>query len=200
MTSLKGKVIAITGAASGMGLATAKLLASHGAYLSLSDIQEGPLSGLPEMLASTSSLNSKDILTRVVDVRNREQVEAWIAATTEHFGRPLDGAVNSAGDFGKSSFTEAGLIRNLTDEEYDYVMDVNAKGILNCLRAQLRAMKVGQDGKGGGSIVNISSVAGLTGSPQLAPYSASKHAVIGLTKSAAKEEGERAIRVNAIAP
>ena len=80
------------------------------------------------------------------------------------------------------------------------VFNVNAKGTLNCLGAELHNIREGKEGKGGGSIVNMSSMAGLMGVPMNGPYVAAKHAIIGLTKTAAKEEGARAIRVNAVAP
>ena len=197
MASLKGKVIAVTGAASGIGLATARLLASHGALLSLADVQEAPLAALATDLSSTFQ---PEILTTALDIRNRVQVEAWITRTTQHFGRPLDGAANLAGNIGRSIGTPVGAIRHITDDEFDFVMAVNVHGTLNCLRAELPAMKVGEGGCGGSSIVNAASIAAVVGVLNNGPYVAAKHAVVGLTKTAAKEEGGRAIRVNAIAP
>lgn len=82
----------------------------------------------------------------------------------------------------------------MTDEDWDRTMNINARGVFNCLRAQLKVMT------SGGSIVNVASVAGISGAPQIGIYSASKHAVVGLTRTAAKEAGASGIRVNAVAP
>jgi len=93
-------------------------------------------------------------------------------------------------------------VRNLTDSEAEFVLDVNCRGTFNCLRAELAHMKTGTipRGRHGGSIVNAASIAGLMGVEHNGPYVASKHAVAGWTRTAAKEEGKRAIRINAIAP
>lgn len=117
-----------------------------------------------------------------------------------HFGQPIAGAANLAGAVGPSIAQERGAIRHITDAEFDFVMDVNVKGTLNCLRAQLPHMQEGFEGRGGGAIVNAASVAGIVGVEYNGPYVASKHAIVGMTRTAAKEEGARAIRVNAIAP
>jgi NAD(P)-dependent dehydrogenase (short-subunit alcohol dehydrogenase family) len=114
--------------------------------------------------------------------------------------KQIYGAANVAGVVGPSLAQERGTIRNITDEEFDWVMDINLKGVLNCLRAELPDMQEGRDGRGGGAIVNVASLAGLIGVPYDVPYVASKHAVVGITKVAAKEEGSRAIRVNAVCP
>ena len=204
MASLSGKTIAITGAASGIGLATAKLLARQGARLSLADIQQDRLSSVAEELRSNCGGGGGpvDVLTSVVDVRDRSQVEDWMARTISHFGGgPLDGAANLAGTEGRN-IGAAGLgVRNLADDdEFDRIMDVNCKGVLNCVRAQLKVIKEGDGGRGGGSIVNATSLAGLMGFANHVAYCASKHAVIGITRCAAKEEGAKGVRVNAIAP
>jgi NAD(P)-dependent dehydrogenase (short-subunit alcohol dehydrogenase family) len=105
-----------------------------------------------------------------------------------------------AGVVGPSLAMEKGTIRNITDQEFDWVSDINMKGVLNCLRAELPHMQEGKDGRNGGSIVNVASLAGLLGVPYDVPYVASKHAVVGMTRAAAKEEGAKAIRVNAVCP
>ncbi|ORY03475.1 hypothetical protein BCR34DRAFT_573492 [Clohesyomyces aquaticus] len=194
--SVAGKLFAITGAASGMGRATAKLLASRGALLSLADVNKAAL----EEVAAELQHGKTSVFTAVVDVRSQQDCNAWVTGTVNHFGQSITGAANLAGVFGRSIGQEIGAVRNITDEEFDWVMDVNVKGTLNCLRAELPHMEVGAGGRGGSAIVNASSVAGITGGALNGPYTVSKHAVIGLTKSVAKEEGERAIRVNAIAP
>lgn len=198
-TSLKGQVIAITGAASGIGRATATLLASHGAYLSLADNNEAGLASIAEQLVRDHA--GARVFVRKLDVRSSAACNSWIADTVEHFGNtPLAGAANLAGVFGPSIAQERGTIRNLGDDEFDFVMDVNCRGVFNCLRAQLQNMQEGEAGRRGGSIVNAASVAGMVGVEGNSPYVASKHAVVGMTRTAAKEEGSRAIRVNCIAP
>jgi NADP-dependent 3-hydroxy acid dehydrogenase YdfG len=165
-SSLKDKVIVLTGAASGMGLATAKLLASKGAKVSMADVQEVPL----KALAAEIEESGGTVFAMVVDVSNRQQVEDWIKATVEKFGR-LDGAANLAGVIGKSiNITH---LQDIDDDDWDFVMGVNAKGLLNCLRAQIPYFN------DNGSIVNASSVSGIMGFPRNAAYVASKHAVVG---------------------
>lgn len=203
--SLVGKVVAITGAASGMGRATAMLLARRGVFLSLADVNEAALAGVVEELKlereqAHEQARSVSIFTAVVDVRSQHDCSAWVTATVAHFGQPIAGAANLAGAFGRSIGRDPGAVRNIGDDEFDWVMAVNVKGTLNCLRAELPHMQVGTGGRGGGAIVNAASVAGISGGALNGPYVASKHAIIGLTRTAAKEEGERAIRINAIAP
>ncbi|KID93460.1 NAD(P)-binding domain protein, partial [Metarhizium majus ARSEF 297] len=203
-SSLKGKVIAITGAASGIGRVTALILAHHGVLPSLADVNKAALAKVAEEArrkqpAKDTTVNK--VLTTAVDVRNQQDCNNWIAATVAHFGQPIVGAANLAGVFGRSIGSHPGSVRNITDDEFDWVMAVNTKGVLNCLRAQLPSMQTGSQDRGGGSIVNASSGAGLVGVPFNAPYVASKHAVSGITRTAAKEEGPTTgIRVNAVAP
>lgn len=187
---ITNKIIAITGAASGIGLETAKLLASQGAKLSICDVNEV---ALQEKAAEISALSTSptNILSTVVDVRLPASVDAWIAATVSAFGK-LDGAVNLAGVIPKVINIER--VEDLNDEDWNFVIDVNLHGVMHCMRAQLREMNVG------GSVVNAASICGLIGFPKNAAYTAAKHAVIGLSRSAAKEVGDREIRVNCIAP
>ncbi|KAL5425032.1 hypothetical protein PMIN04_002845 [Paraphaeosphaeria minitans] len=185
--SIKGKVIVITGAASGMGLETARLFASKGAKLSLADIQEKPLKDLEVELQYAGA----EVMARVVDVSNRKSVDDWIAATVSQFGK-LDGAANLAGVIGRQN-NIAG-VAELDDDDWDFVMNINAKGLMFCLRAQAPVMKEG------GSIVNASSILGLIGAAKSMSYVASKHAIVGMTRSAAKELGARNIRVNCFCP
>ncbi|CAO2648202.1 Nn.00g074690.m01.CDS01 [Neocucurbitaria sp. VM-36] len=187
-SSMTGKVIALTGGASGIGLATAHLLASRGATLSLADVSNH---GLQDASKAIKDKHNVEVLTFALDVRKPEQVDAWIKETVAKFGK-LDGAANIAGVIPKT--IGVGGIAELEAEEWNFIIGVNLTGVMHCMRAQMRAIS------DGGSIVNASSIAGLTGRPNNAAYAASKHGVIGLTKSAAKEIGARGVRVNSFAP
>ncbi|KAH0843523.1 hypothetical protein AYO21_07199 [Fonsecaea monophora] len=182
--ALEGKVIAVTGAASGIGLAVTNLVASRGAKLALADIAERPLKELVEDLKK----RGVEAVGTVLNVTSDVDVQNWIASTVKHFGK-VDGAANVAGWGG-------GFV-NLEDTDnatWDKIMGVNATGTFYCLRAELKAL-----GRGG-SIVNVASLSGIRGRTGLGAYVASKHAVVGLTKTAAREAGVKGIRVNAIAP
>lgn len=192
MEDLKGKVVAITGAASGIGFATARHLFSTGAKLSLSDKSLIQLEqGANAILAAYPNRDRNDIMIAEVDVTSGHRVSSWIAETVRLFGK-LDGAVNSAGvsavQMGK------GRVRDLTDDDWALCMGINATGVFYSMRAELNAMV------SGGSIVNLASLAGVLAVPGAAEYCASKHAVVGLTKAGAKEEGRSGIRINAVAP
>lgn len=185
---IKGKVIALTGAASGIGYETALLLARQGAYLSVADISAD---ALKEKVAEIEKVSTGKVLSSVVDVRKDDQVNAWISKTVETFGK-LDGAVNLAGVIPKVINKER--VEDLNNEDWHFVLDVNLHGVMYCMRAQLQNMNPR------GSVVNAASICGVIGFPKNAAYTASKHAVIGLSRTAAKEVGDREIRVNCIAP
>ncbi|EON69201.1 hypothetical protein W97_08560 [Coniosporium apollinis CBS 100218] len=187
MASLQGKVIALTGGASGIGLATAKILASRGAKVSIADLHPNLEGAATEIKDATGSA---DLMTVKVDVRNIESVTAWIEQTKSEFGQ-LDGAANLAGVF--KAFGDRG-IESEDEENWQFMIDVNLTGVMHCMRAQIPHIK------SGGSIVNAASVLANRGWKGAAAYSASKHGVVGLTKSAAKEIGKKGIRVNCIAP
>jgi NAD(P)-dependent dehydrogenase (short-subunit alcohol dehydrogenase family) len=205
MASFQNNVIALTGAASGIGLATARILAARGARLSLADANDDRLQEAAKELRQLYP-GSKDavfdpVLATVIDITSASACLEWIAATVAHFKQPIDGAANLAGVVGRHIGQPSGSVRHLDDaQEWDFVMNVNFKGTLNCIHAELQSMKKGQNGRGGGSIVNAASIAGLVGVENNGPYVASKHAVAGITKTVAKEEGPSAIRCNAIAP
>ena len=187
MPGVKDKVITITGAASGIGLETSKWLASQGAKLSIADVQEEAL----KQVASDIEKDGGQVLATVVDVRDRAQVEKWTKTTIEKFGK-IDGSANLAGVIGKQ--IGVANVEEVDDEEFDFINAVNVKGLLNCMRSQIPHMN------SGGSIVNAASIAGLQGFKKNVAYVASKHAVVGITRTAAKELGERNIRCNCICP
>ncbi|KAI9691940.1 MAG: hypothetical protein M1822_008013 [Bathelium mastoideum] len=202
MASLEGKVIAITGAASGMGLAAARLLASRNASLSLADLNEAAL----KTIADSLSGDNEGCIVMRVDVRDSAAVDAWIEKTVQRFGK-LDGAVNMAGVLGPVA-----PMLDITPEQLDFVISVNVRGVFNCLRAELRVMKTGSIVghrvsfvKAGTSHadqahpqVSAASISGQVALANSSAYCASKAAVISLSKVAAKENGH--VRVNCVAP
>jgi NAD(P)-dependent dehydrogenase (short-subunit alcohol dehydrogenase family) len=186
-SGFQGKVIAITGGASGMGYATAKLLASRGAHVSIADVQE---EGLEAVKAEIEQAGGKVMVTKV-DVRDLKQVDSWISDTVSKFGK-LDGAANLAGVIGKDIMVKR--VDEIDETDWDFVLGVNLTGLMHCLRAEIPAMK------SPGSIVNAASISGQMGHQFNGAYCASKHGVIGLSRCAAKECGPNGIRVNCFAP
>ena len=182
--SFQGKTVAITGAASGIALALTKHLAQQGAKLALADVQEDALNKVVSELQS----QGVEAVGTVVNVASSDVVDKWIASTVQQFGK-LDAAANIAG-------IELGFnnVADLSNEIWDKMIAVNLTGLMYCVRAQIRVMQRGA------SIVNASSLSGITGRPGLGAYVCSKHGVVGLTKTVAKEVGSKGIRVNAVAP
>lgn len=162
MTSLEGKVIALTGCASGIGLATAHLLASRGASISIADVRLEPLENAVSEIKKSNP--GACVFHKAVNVVKADEVGAWLDETIKELG-PLTGAANLAGVLGKTGMKP---IKDLSDEEFDFVMGVNLKGVFNCIRAELQRMD--KDA----SIVNASSVAGLKGYANGGAYSTSK--------------------------
>ena len=183
-----GKTIALTGGASGIGLATAQFLYTRGASIAIADLDQNALDNAAAFFGES---DSKRLMLTQLDVRNCRAVDSWISSIVDKFGS-LDGAANCAGVIGKHHGTRK--VEELEDEQWDLIMGVNLTGMMYCLRAELQAIK------GPGSIVCVSSIQGTMGFASHAAYSASKHGVVGLVRSAAKEVGERNIRVNAVAP
>lgn len=188
---MKGKkkmaVAVITGSARGIGAAIALRLAKDGFDIALNDVSE-------------KSFENNDIMDKIkaegvrcekfiADVSKSDQVEAMVKAVKEQFGS-IDVLVNNAG------ITRDGLLARMSEENYDLVIAVNQKSVYNMMRYVAPIMMKQRSGR----IINMSSVAGLHGNAGQFNYSASKAAIIGMTKSASKELGSRGINVNAIAP
>lgn len=188
MKNFEHKSIIITGAAMGLGLATAKELASRGANLALVDFNEKALEDAKKEIAAQSS--DAKIITIVTDVSNEEAVKSYVAETVKAFGR-IDGLYNNAGIEGKQA-----PITSYDVNIFKKVIDINLMGVYYGMRYVIPVMQKQQYGR----IVNVASVGGIRGVLNQMPYVASKHAVSGMTKNAALEYGRDGIITNAIAP
>jgi NAD(P)-dependent dehydrogenase (short-subunit alcohol dehydrogenase family) len=183
-----GKVIMITGAGAGLGRAAAHRLASEGARLTLVDVDaEGLEASRESVLASTPGA---ELLTVTADVSKDAEVAGYVQQTQAHFGR-VDGLYSNAGIEGRQAPAE-----DYDTAVFDRVIDINLKGVFYGMRHTLPLLKA----QGSGAIVNVASVGGIRGVPNQLAYVASKHAVVGMTKVAAIENGVHGVRVNAIAP
>ncbi|QBC42699.1 short-chain dehydrogenase/reductase SDR [Iodobacter fluviatilis] len=185
MQNLHGKVVLITGGTTGIGLAAAKAFVASGAKVVVAarNAEQGA--------AAESQLRALgDAVFHACDVIDPLSVAALVSFTIEHFGQ-LDAAVNSA-----ACDTRPIPTHEMSFEDASKTVSTDVLGVFNCMKYQIEAMLR----LGGGTIVNVSSVNGLSGVPTAAIYSAAKHAVIGLTRSTAKEYIGRGIRINAVCP
>ncbi|TAJ47835.1 MAG: SDR family oxidoreductase [Herbiconiux sp.] len=182
---LHGKVVLVVGASAGIGADAARVFAGHGASVMLVARTEGPLRETADGLTAAGF----DAAWAVGDISSGRDVARVVDAAVDRFGR-LDGAFNNAG------LTQGGRLDEVSEEAFDRILAVNVKGVWLCLREELRVMRQA----GTGSIVNVSSIGGLRGSSGMGAYQATKHAVIGLTRTAAHDNGPLGVRVNALAP
>jgi 3-oxoacyl-[acyl-carrier protein] reductase len=184
MKGLQGKVCIVTGAAQGIGFATARRFLKEGAIVALCDIRRESVDAAVEQLR-----DSGEVEGFVVDVTQRDQIDAMVAAVRVKHGR-VDVLVNNAG------ITLDARLQKMDDTQFDRVIDVNLKGTYNCARAVVDTMVE----QGSGVILNASSVVGIYGNFGQTNYAASKFGVIGFVKTWARELGPKGIRANAVAP
>jgi 3-oxoacyl-[acyl-carrier protein] reductase len=181
---LQGKVAIITGAAQGIGFATARRFLSEGATVAVCDVRREGVDAAVDALAPLG-----DVEGHVVDVTKRDQVDAMVDATKSRHGR-IDVLVNNAG------ITLDARLQKMTDDQFDKVIAVNLKGTYNCAQAVIDTMV----GQGSGVILNASSVVGIYGNFGQTNYAASKFGVIGFVKTWSRELGPKGVRCNAVAP
>lgn len=183
MKRFEDKVVIVTGAASGLGEATAERLSQEGARLMLVDLNKDALDTLADKLGG-------DVLVVKANVAELDDVKAYVAKTIEKFGR-IDGFFNNAGIEGKQNLTE-----DFGADEFHKVVSINLDGVFFGMAEVLKVMRE----QGSGAIVNTASVGGIRGVGNQSGYAASKHGVVGLTRNSAIEYGQYGIQINAIAP
>ena len=185
MSRLIGKVSLITGAAQGIGLATAKKFVQEGAVVVVCDIHAEAVNAA---VAQCQAFGAQ-VEGHAMDVTQRDQVDAVVAAVLARHGR-IDVLVNNAG------ITQDARLQNMTQAQFDRVIDVNLRGVFHCAQAVANTMVA----QGSGVILNASSVVGIYGNFGQTNYAASKFGVIGFTKTWSRELGPKGVRVNAVAP
>ena len=190
--NVKGKVVIITGAGSGIGRETAILFAKHGAKVVVADIDEKSgketVGEIIKVLEQDPDCKGDAIFTKL-DISNREQTKQVVQEVLNRYGE-IDVLINNAG------IIKDDLIIRMTEEEWDRVIDIDLKGPFNCTQAVVEDMIK----HGNGEIINVSSIVGIYGNIGQVNYAAAKAGLIGMTKTLAKELGKKGIRVNAIAP
>ena len=182
---LKDKVAIITGSTKGIGMETAKTFAREGAKVVICGTRENAIKEVVEEIKTMGA----EALGFKVDVSNRAQVNEMVAEVKKAWGK-VDILVNNAG------ITADAMLKKMTEEQFDKVININMKGVFNCAQAVLEIMTE----QGSGVILNATSVVGLYGNVGQTNYAAAKWGVIGMTKTWAKELGRKGIRVNAVAP
>jgi NAD(P)-dependent dehydrogenase (short-subunit alcohol dehydrogenase family) len=186
MKIMEGKVALVTGAASGLGFATAKAFAEAGAAVVMVDWDENAVKVAADQLAA----EGYQTLAIKCDVSDEKQVEEMVNKTVATFGH-LDYAYNNAGV--QNELAEAA---DQTREDFDRVNNINYRGVWSCMKYELQQMRK----QGSGAIVNCSSIGGIRAGAQRGVYHGAKHGVIGLTVSAAVEYASRGIRINSVSP
>ncbi|KAM3453700.1 hypothetical protein MY3296_003543 [Beauveria thailandica] len=200
-SSFSGKVYIVTGGASGIGLSTTRALLRRGAAVAVCDTNQDSLAKLQAETAQGVGVGvgvgdvAARFFARQVDIANRAAFRAFVSAAKEALGGSVDGCANVAGTAGRRLGHEA--IWEIGDAEYDAVMDCNARGAFHVLAETLRP---GVLRAPGASVVHVSSMYGSRAFPRGSVFSASKHAGVGLAKSAAVEAATRGIRVNIVSP